>query len=84
LFPTAIRQSGFALPYSIGTALFTGLTPLFLAWLVRDYGLAAPMYQYLAACIVALVIAYAVTGLPQFLGTAVTGEPASPRVRHGT
>ena len=70
LFPTAIRQSGFALPYSVGTAVFTGLTPLFLAWLARDYGLAAPMYQYLAACVVALVIAYVVNALPQFLGTA--------------
>ena len=83
LFPTAIRQSGFALPYSIGTAVFTGLTPLFLAWLVRDYGLAAPMYQYLAACAMALVIAYALVGLPQFLGTTEAGEVAATRVRHG-
>ena len=80
LFPTAIRQSGFALPYSIGTAVFTGLTPLFLAWLVRDYGLAAPMYQYLAACAVALVIALAVTGFPQYLGLAKNGEPAAARL----
>ncbi len=70
LFPTAIRQSGFALPYSVGTAVFTGLTPLFLAWLAHDYGLAAPMYQYLAACVVALAIAYSVNTLPHFLGTA--------------
>ncbi len=77
LFPTAIRQSGFALPYSIGTAVFTGLTPLFLAWLVRDYGLAAPMFQYLAACAVALVIAYAITAVPHFLGLAEPGVIAA-------
>jgi MFS family permease len=68
MFPTEIRQSGFAFPYSIGTALFTGLTPLALAWLVRDYGLAAPMVQYLVACAVAIVIALVVGGMPQFLG----------------
>ena len=75
LFPTAIRQSGFAFPYSIGTAVFTGLTPLTLAWLVRDYGLSAPMYQYLAACAVALVVAATVHLMPQHLGV---DEPAAP------
>ena len=69
LFPTPIRQSGFAFPYSIGTAIFTGLTPLMLAWLVRDYGLSAPMYQYLAACAVTVVIAGVVSRLPLYLGT---------------
>jgi MFS family permease len=74
LFPTAIRQSGFAFPYSIGTALFTGLTPLTLAWLVRDYGLSAPMYQYLAACAVALIVAATVHLMPQHLGEAAIRE----------
>jgi MFS family permease len=73
LFPTAIRQSGFAFPYSIGTALFTGLTPLALAWAVRDHGLLAPMYQYLSACAVALVIAATVRFMPQHLGVARPG-----------
>ena len=73
LFPTAIRQSGYAFPYSIGTALFTGLTPLALAWAVRDHGLLAPMYQYLLACLVALVVAATVRFMPQYLGT---DEPA--------
>ena len=68
LFPTPIRQSGFAFPYSIGTALFTGLTPLTLSWLVGYVGLAAPMYQYLLACCIALALAYLVRSLPQHLG----------------
>jgi MFS family permease len=78
LFPTAIRQSGFAFPYSIGTALFTGLTPLTLAWLVRDYGLSAPMYQYLAACAVALIVAATVHLMPQHLGEAAIREADIP------
>ena len=82
LFPTAVRQSGFAFPYSIGTALFTGLTPLTLAWLVRDYGLSAPMYQYLVACTVALVVAFTVHTVPQFLGeAALSAEAAGNGVR---
>jgi MFS family permease len=78
LFPTAIRQSGFAFPYSIGTALFTGLTPLTLAWLVRDYGLMAPMVQYLVACAVALGIAATVRFMPQHLGTEVSTKTLLP------
>jgi hypothetical protein len=73
LFPTAIRQSGFALPYSIGTAIFTGLTPLALAWLVRDFGLQAPMYFFLLACVVAAVAAAAVRSVPMYLGRQVAG-----------
>ena len=72
LFPTAIRQSGFAFPYSIGTAVFTGLTPLTLAWLVRDFGLQAPMYFFLVACGVAGVAAMLVKGIPLYLGTSAT------------
>ena len=78
LFPTAIRQSGFAFPYSIGTALFTGLTPLLLAWLVRDHGLMAPMYQYLVACLVALGIAATVRFMPQYLGTETQARSLLP------
>ena len=81
LFPTAIRQSGFAFPYSVGTAVFTGLTPLTLSWLVRDYGLSAPMYQYLAACAVTLVAAATVRFMPQHLGLppSLTGDAALQR-----
>ncbi len=78
LFPTAIRQSGFAFPYSVGTAVFTGLTPLMLAWLVRDYGLSAPMYQYLAACAVALVVAATVHLMPQHLGEGAVQDADIP------
>ena len=77
LFPTAIRQSGFAFPYSIGTAIFTGLTPLVLAWLSRDLGLDAPLYQYLLGCIAALVVMATIRFMPQYLGQDAIDLPAA-------
>ncbi len=68
LFPTPIRQSGFAFPYSIGTALVSGLTPLAIAWLVRSHGLAAPMVQEAVGGAVALVLAGSLRFLPLYLG----------------
>jgi MFS family permease len=71
LFPTAVRQSGYALPYSVGTAIVSGLTPLFIAWLVRSYGLAAPIWQEAVAGAVAIGLAFWVGRMPLYLG-AVT------------
>lgn len=68
LFPTAIRQSGFAFPYSIGTAVFTGLTPLAMAWLSGSYGLAAPISQCLLGAAIALGLSVGVRFLPLHLG----------------
>ncbi len=88
LFPTAIRQSGVAFPYSVGTAVFTGLTPLALAFLAGSYGLGAPLAQYLFACAIALGLAAFVNRLPRYLGeptdsadgeVAVFTEPRATR-----
>ncbi len=79
LFPTPIRQSGFAFPYSIGTALFSGLTPLIVATLVRSYGLATPMWQELLAGAVALILGGCLQFLPLHLGSAADQETASDR-----
>jgi MFS family permease len=76
LFPTPIRQSGFAFPYSIGTALVSGLTPLVMATLVRSYGLSAPIFQAVLGGAVALILAAAVRHLPLYLGTKAGDEPA--------
>ena len=73
LFPTLIRQSGYTFPYSIGTAIFTGLTPLALAWLVRYSGLDAPMYAFLFACGIAMITAATVHLLPLYLGRSQQG-----------
>ena len=78
LFPTAIRQSGFAFPYSVGTAVVSGLTPLTIAWLVRSYGLAAPMAQEILGGCVALVLAYTVRFMPLYLGAATHGTAPVP------
>lgn len=77
LFPTAIRQSGFAFPYSMGTAIVSGLTPLVVAALVRSYGLAVPMWQEIVAGVLALGLAWCLRFLPLHLGgTEVQGSGA--------
>lgn len=80
LFPTPVRQSGFAFPYSLGTAIFSGLTPLVIAALVRDNGLAAPMAQELLGGAVALVLAGCLRFLPLTLGEPATEMATSPAV----
>jgi MFS family permease len=81
LFPTPIRQSGFAFPYSVGTAIFSGLTPLVVASLVRSYGLATPMWQELLAGGVAVILAGCLRFMPLYLGNEVAPEraPARPK-----
>ena len=68
LFPTAVRQSGFAFPYSIGTAIFSGLTPLVMATLVRSNGLSAPIIQEVLGGAVLLILAGCLRFLPLHLG----------------
>ena len=82
LFPTPVRQSGFAFPYSLGTALFSGLTPLVVASLVRDYGLSAPMWQEFVGCALALVLAATLRYLPLYLGG--TEQQATVNARAAT
>ncbi len=78
LFPTPIRQSGFAFPYSVGTAIISGLTPLTLAWLVRGYGLSAAMYQGVLSGLVALALASVIRLLPLYLGETAKVAAAFP------
>ena len=84
LFPTAVRQSGCALPYNVSSALFAGPALLALAWLLRDYGLMSPMYVVLLACGLAIVSAILTARVSRFLGrAAVSGElgaSAMPRL----
>ncbi len=85
LFPTAVRQSGYAVPYNFGAALFAGLAPLLLSWFVRDYGLLSPMYVFLGACAVAFVAGLALRHVPRYLGPSAdrSGGNAAMRVRLG-
>lgn len=79
LFPTEVRQTGYALPYNLGSAIFSGPGPLALAWAVRSYGVAAPMYAILFACAVAGTMAVVSRFVPRHLGTwnAAPGEAAA-------
>lgn len=68
LFPTEVRQTGYALPYNFGSAIFSGPGPLVLAWSVRTYGVTAPMYVILLACAVAGTMAVMARFVPRYLG----------------
>lgn len=74
LFPTAVRQSGYALPYNVGAAAFAGPLPLVLSWLIREYGVLSPMYMILAASIVSAVLAVLAHRVPAFLGVEGRSE----------
>ncbi|RZT36855.1 MFS transporter [Cupriavidus agavae] len=77
LFPTQVRQSGYAVPYNVGAALFGGLTPLALAWMVRAHGPESAMYPLLATALVTAVLAVRVRRMRLYLGVA---EPTMPAV----
>jgi MFS family permease len=68
LFPTSVRQSGYAVPYNIGAAAFAGPAPLLFAWSVNTYGLNAPLYLFLGACGVVAVTSLLSKRLNKYLG----------------
>ena len=81
LFPTHVRQSGYAVPYNVGAALFAGFTPLLLAWMVRAYGGAAAMYLVAATAFVTAVLAFKVRQMRRYLGVAEPQPEAMPAPR---
>jgi MFS family permease len=80
LFPTAVRQTGYALPYNFGSAIFSGPGPLVLAWSVQSLGVISPLYFFLAACGVALAVSLLIARMPRYLGENVVAftAPAIP------
>jgi MFS family permease len=68
LFPTNVRQSGYAFPYNIGMAVFAGLAPLTLAWLVREYGPGVPLYPVVVAAFVTAYLGLKVRTMRLYLG----------------
>lgn len=72
LFPTSIRQSGYAIPYNIGVAFFGGLLPLSIAPLIAAAGVRAPLFIALAGCLLSLVAGLAVTRVPLHLGRSAS------------
>ncbi len=83
LFPTEIRQSGYALPYNVGAAVFAGPALLVLAAAVRGYGIWAALAIYAAGCAVAIAAAVALRSQPRFLGagSAAPGGASQPAMQ---
>jgi nitrate/nitrite transporter NarK len=52
VFPTAVRFTGFAFPYNVGAAVFAGMTPLAVTYVVKAFGPLSPAYLVALACVV--------------------------------
>jgi nitrate/nitrite transporter NarK len=70
LFPTNVRQTGYAIPYNVGMAVFAGLMPLTLAWLVRGFGPGVPVYPLVVGAFIMIGLAFALRGARLYLGKA--------------
>jgi MHS family proline/betaine transporter-like MFS transporter len=57
MFPARLRASGMAVTYNFGVALFGGLAPLIVAWLIGRTGDPLAPGYYVAACVTMSVIA---------------------------
>ncbi|WP_033290676.1 MFS transporter [Amycolatopsis jejuensis] len=68
IFPTEVRQTGYAVSYNLVVALLGGFLNLILVWLVASFGLSSPMYVVLVACALTLAAALAVVRIPVYLG----------------
>lgn len=59
LYPVTIRASAIAVAYNFGVAVFGGLSPLIVAWLISGTGDALAPAYYVTACMVVTLIAAA-------------------------
>lgn len=57
MFPVRLRATGMAVAYNCGVALFGGLAPFIVAWLIAKTGNALAPSYYVATCAVLSVIA---------------------------
>ncbi len=73
-FPTAVRFTGVALPYNLGTAMFAGFTPLVLTYTVQAWGLHSPAYLVGGACLLGIGLGLWAQRWP------AQQEPMKPRV----
>ncbi|RAR54546.1 putative MFS family arabinose efflux permease [Paraburkholderia unamae] len=68
MFPTAVRQTGYALAYNVGVAAFGGPLPLILVWTTTIYGLCAPLFMLMLSYLAMGCLAYALRSLVFYLG----------------
>jgi MFS family permease len=74
MFPVRLRATGMAIAYNVGVALFGGLAPLIVSWLIQRTGNPLAPSFYVAACVaISLVAAIA---LPQQLDDERAGGRA--------
>jgi MFS family permease len=53
-FPPAVRFSGLSFSYNVAYAVFGGLTPPLIGWLVRQFGVLAPAHYVAFAAVVGI------------------------------
>ncbi|WP_019925956.1 MFS transporter [Nocardia sp. BMG111209] len=71
IFPTHVRQAGFALSYNVATAVFGGTAPLLNEWVIdRTHWTLFPAYYMVAACLIGLI---AWTFLRETAGASLRG-----------
>ncbi|WP_153343797.1 MFS transporter [Nocardia aurantia] len=71
IFPTHVRQAGFALSYNVATAAFGGTAPLLNEWVIdRTHWTLFPAFYMVGACLIGLV---AWTFLRETAGASLRG-----------
>ncbi len=56
-FPPAVRFSGVSFSYNIAYALFGGLTPPLIGWLVTQFGVLAPAHYVAFTAVIGAAVA---------------------------
>lgn len=59
-FPPPVRFSGLSFSYNIAYALFGGLTPPLIGWLVKAFGVLAPAHYVAATALIGMAVALVV------------------------
>ncbi len=57
-FPPPVRFSGLSFSYNIAYALFGGLTPPLIGWLLKPFGVLAPAHYVALTAIIGIAVAY--------------------------
>lgn len=79
LYPTQVRSSGVGLVYNIVGAVFGGLGPLIITWLIASTGdRASPAYWAIATGVVGVVAILSLRKGRRAAGDAVREAPAAP------
>ncbi|GAA4711892.1 MFS transporter [Pseudonocardia yuanmonensis] len=68
VFPTAVRQTGYALSYNLVVAVVGGPFNVVMVWLIATLGVSAPMYVVLVASALTLLVALLVGRVRLHLG----------------